>query len=336
MLVLFGGRSSEHSISCLSARNVVAALQAAGFEVLPVGIARDGSWIHDPVIVDAELPEVPADGRHVDIRMHPPGFVVDGEWQGIDVVFPVLHGPWGEDGTVQGIFETMQIPIVGSGVLASAIVMDKPTMKTLLQNAGLPVAAWRVDERADLPFPVFVKPARAGSSLGISRAENEEQYRQAIELARIHDPRVMIEAAIDDARELECGVLVGRPSRCGEVRVAKGFYDFEAKYFPGRAELTAPAHVPEEVEADIQSLALRAYDALGCEGLARVDFFLCANGDVLVNEVNTMPGFTVASLYPRMWAATGVDYQMLVTSLVRDALDRGPGLRNPGWKHPQE
>jgi D-alanine-D-alanine ligase len=329
VLVLFGGRSSEHSISCLSASNVTAALRSAGFQVIPVGISRAGAWIFDPAIGDEALPEIPATGQLVDLRFHPPGLVIDGKFQGFDVVFPVLHGPWGEDGTVQGVFETMQVPAVGSGVLASAIVMDKPTMKTLLVDAGLHVAAWRVDDRQDLQYPVFVKPARAGSSLGISRAGNDAEYHEAIERARMYDPRLIIEQAIDGVREIECGVVGNRASRCGEVRVTRGFYDFDAKYAVDGAELIVPADLPAELESRIQQLAHRAYRALGCEGLARVDFFLSSDGEVFVNEVNTMPGFTMSSLFPRMWEATGVDYQELVTSLVNDALYRGSGLRNP-------
>lgn len=332
MLVLFGGRSSEHSISCLSARNISSALRSAGYAVIPVGISRDGAWFLDPALDDGLLPAVPTSGRLVDLRFHPPGLVVDGELVEIDVVFPILHGPWGEDGTVQGVFETMQVPTVGSGVLASAAVMDKPIMKALLVDGGLDVAAWRINGRDNLPFPVFVKPARAGSSVGISRADNEEQFKIAIDLASEHDPRLIVEQAIEGAREIECGVLDGRASRCGEVRVAEGFYDFEAKYFSDRAEIIVPAELPDHVEAEIQQLAVRAYHALGCEGLARVDFFLREDGGILVNEVNTMPGFTMSSLFPRMWEATGVDYQELVTSLVEDALRRGVGLRNPSQR----
>jgi len=227
----------------------------------------------------------------------------------------------------------MHVPVVGSGVLSSAVVMDKPTMKALLRAAGLPVMEWRVDDRAHLDFPIFVKPARAGSSVGISRVTNEGEYEAACTAARAHDPRIIIEAAAASPREIECAVLAGRASRCGEIRVSEGFYDFEAKYVSNRAELIVPADIPTDVEERIQGLATAAYRALGCEGLARVDFFLLADGDVVVNEVNTMPGFTEISLFPRMWQATGIEYPELIRALVTDAMQRGPGLRNPNREH---
>ncbi len=330
--MLYGGRSSEHAISCLSARSVIRALTDGGSTVLPVGITTDGEWFLAPTDDGSDLPHVAPNNQPVDLRLAPAALIVDGQPMGFDVVFPVLHGPWGEDGSVQGLFETMGVPLVGSGVLASAAVMDKPTMKVLLANAGLPVGPWRLDDIDDLEFPVFVKPARAGSSVGISRVDDRDAYEAAVLEARRHDPRIIVEAAVTGAREIECGVIVQqhpRASRCGEIVVADGFYDFEAKYVSNAARLVVPAELPADVEERIQHLAVRAFEATGCEGLARVDFFLLADGTIMVNEVNTMPGFTDISLFPRMWAASGIDYPTLVHHLVRDALTRGAGLRNP-------
>jgi D-alanine-D-alanine ligase len=332
VLVLFGGRSSEHAISCLSARSVIRALVDGGATVLPVGITPDGRWFFDPTDDGSDLPHVAPNNRPVDLRLCPPALVLDGHPMEFDVVFPVLHGPWGEDGSVQGLFETMGVPLVGSGVLASAAVMDKPTMKVLLAEAGLPVGSWRLDDLGDLDFPVFVKPARGGSSVGISRVDDRQAYEQAVVEARRHDPRIIVEAAVTGAREIECGVIVQqtpRASRCGEIVVSDGFYDFDAKYVSHAAHLVVPADLPTDVEERIQHLAVQAFEATGCEGLARVDFFLMADGTILINEVNTMPGFTDISLFPRMWAASGIDYPTLVHHLVHDALTRGAGLRNP-------
>lgn len=290
------------------------------------------------VVVDGErLPEISSTASRVTLEQ-----ALD-----VDVVFPVLHGPWGEDGSVQGLLETMDVPFVGSGVLASGAAMDKAVMKSLLAAAGLPVGAsvtitdraWQRDPEVALRqvealgLPVFVKPCRAGSSLGISRVTDLPALTAAVTEARQHDPRVIVEAAVMQAREIECGVLVDaagepRASRCAEivVRSEHDFYDFEAKYLDDSAELIVPADVPAAWEARVQELAVRAFDALGCEGLARVDFFVQADGSVLVNEVNTMPGFTSISMFPRMWAASGVSYPDLVDALVADALRKGTGL----------
>lgn len=341
--MLLGGRSSEHAISCVSGRAIVAALDPQRYDVRVVGIRRDGLWVMADdaglgVVVDGErLPEVASTAQRVTLE----------QALAVDVAFPVLHGPWGEDGSVQGLLETMDVPFVGSGVLASGAAMDKSVMKHLLAAAGLPIGAsvtitdraWQRDAEAVLEqvgalgLPVFVKPCRAGSSLGITRVAELSQLVPAILEARRHDPRVIVEAAVVDAREIECGVLVDgsgapRASRCAEiiVRSAHAFYDFEAKYLDDSADLIVPAELPLEWEVRVQELAVRAFDALGCEGLARVDFFLRADGSLLVNEVNTMPGFTSISMFPRMWAASGVNYPDVVDSLVADALRKGTGL----------
>jgi D-alanine-D-alanine ligase len=341
--VLIGGRSSEHSISCISGRSIVSALDPARYDVSVVGIARDGRWVRAAdgglsiLAADGPLPEIAADAPAAEFH----------DCLDVDVVFPVLHGPWGEDGTIQGLLETVGVPYVGSGVLASALSMDKGFMKDTLAGAGIEVGRYVVvtDRRwcddpdrvlaevADLGFPVFVKPARAGSSLGISKVSSSADLVAAIEGARKHDPRLIVEAAVVGAREIECGVLVdadGRPhaSRCAEIIVnaRHEFYDFEAKYLDDSATLVVPADLDPATEGDIQRIAVAAFEALGCEGLARVDFFLSGAGHLVLNEANTMPGFTAISMYPRMWAASGVDYPALVDRLVADAVRKGTGL----------
>jgi D-alanine-D-alanine ligase len=341
--VVLGGRSTEHSISCISGRSIIGALDPARYEVTAVGIGRDGRWVRADdgglgFLQDlGPLPEVSADAKSADLA----------SCLEVDVVFPVLHGPWGEDGSIQGLLETMGVPYVGSGVLSSAVSMDKGFMKSALESAGLEVGRyvvitdreWNTDQPAvlarvaELGLPVFVKPARAGSSLGIVKVSSAYALGEAIESARKHDPRIIVEAAVINAREIECGVLAdpdGQPraSRCAEIVVNEGheFYDFEAKYLDDSATLIVPAELPDEVEAEARRQAIRAFDALACDGLARVDFFVTADGVVILNEVNTMPGFTSISMYPRMWAATGVEYPVLVDRLVADALRKGTAL----------
>ncbi len=350
--VIYGGRSSEHSISCISAGAIRRALDPQRYDVVPIGITRDGGWYlqrTDPNelrIIDGVLPEVLANDEPVTFHADPTK--VDPVIGVLDVVFPVLHGPYGEDGTVQGLFELAGIPYVGSGVLSSAVAMDKGYMKALFAAAGLGVGPyevitdhqWRTNEAecrsriADLGFPLFVKPARAGSSQGITKVHSVSELDAAIAEARLHDPRLVIEAGIDGVREIECAVMVdadgiARASRCAEIIVRSGheFYDFAAKYLDDAAELVVPAEIPESVETRMRELAVVAFDALGCEGLARVDFFLLPDGSVVVNEVNTMPGFTPISMFPRMWDVSGIGYAPLVDALVADALRRGTGLR---------
>ncbi len=370
--VLFGGRSSEHAISCVTAGSVLRALDPARYDVVPVGIAPDGRWVLESgdvdrlaitgadalPSVDDRRPEVslttdPGGGR---LTVHEPG-AVPRVLGAVDVVFPLLHGPFGEDGTVQGLLETAGVRYVGAGVLGSAVGMDKHYMKVLLQAAGLPVLPfvavtarrWRDDpaglraEVGALGYPVFVKPCRGGSSIGISKVRDAAELDAAVQEARRFDPKVIVEAgAGDDAREVECGVLdrldEGPPeaSLPGEIRVdaSHDFYDFAAKYLPGEhTRLEVPADLPDEVTAAVRSLSVSAFEALSCEGLARVDFFVRPDGPdgpegtVLVNEVNTMPGFTPTSMFPLMWAASGVDYPALVDRLVQLALRRPLGLR---------
>ena len=363
--LVFGGRSSEHGVSCLTAGEVARVIDSGAYEVVPVGIATDGRWVLESfdddddrlALHDGRLPLVDADRSDVVLAPDPsrrelvvgaPGEVPQVLGQ-VDVVFPLLHGPWGEDGTLQGLLEMAGVRYVGAGVLASAVGMDKPVQKALLSAAGLPVLpAVAVPARSPdlagvhkavdgLGYPVFVKPARAGSSMGISRVERDADLDAAIEEARRHDPKVLIEPGVLGARELECGVLErldgGRPepSVVGEVSLAPGsghaFYDFTAKYLDGTARIDVPADLPAQVSDQIRELAVQAFEAIGCEGLARVDFFLLPDGQVVINEVNTMPGFTATSMFPMLWKASGVDYAALVDRLLRLALGRTTGLR---------
>ncbi|KQW53568.1 D-alanine--D-alanine ligase [Nocardioides sp. Root1257] len=362
--VVFGGRSSEHAISCVTAGSVLAAIDPEQYDVVPIGIATDGRWVlesGDPERLRIEGPDrLPAvDGDRATIALAPEasstGLVVTEPSQpprtlgDVDVVFPLLHGPWGEDGTIQGMLEMAGVRYVGAGVLASAVSMDKAYMKVVLTAAGLPVLPsvtvtareWEQDpdgcrERAaTLGYPQFVKPARGGSSFGISKVHDAGELDDAIAEAIRFDPKVLVEVAAVDAREIECGVLQaldGTPetSAPAELRVGGDheFYDFAAKYLPGEhTEIDIPADLPDDIAAEIRALAVRAFDAVGCEGLARVDFFVLADGRVVVNEINTMPGFTPTSMYPQMWAASGVDYPALVDRLIRLALARDTGLR---------
>ena len=359
--VVYGGRSSEHAISCVSAGSILRNLDPERFEVVAVGITPGGSWVLTDAqpdalaITDGRLPEVtgtsgtalalPADpGRRGELLS-----LGQGAGQllaAVDVVFPVLHGPYGEDGTIQGLLELAGVPYVGAGVLASAAGMDKEFTKKLLAAEGLPIGdqvvlrphqdTVELEDRERLGLPVFVKPARGGSSIGVSRVTAWDQLPEAIAQARRHDPKVIVEAAVP-GRELECGVLEfpdGRveASTVGEIRVAgvrgneDAFYDFATKYLEDAAELDVPAKIDDDVADAVRQLAIRAFRAIDCQGLARVDFFLTENGPV-VNEINTMPGFTTISMYPRMWAASGVDYPTLLATMVETALKRGTGLR---------
>jgi D-alanine-D-alanine ligase len=362
--VVFGGRSSEHAISCVTAGSVLQAIDRTKYDVVPVGIATDGRWVlesGDPEMLQITGPDkLPAvdgerasvslarDAGATDLVVHEPSQPPQtlGE---VDVVFPLLHGPWGEDGTIQGMLEMAGVRYVGAGVLASAVSMDKAYMKIVLAAAGLPLMPsqpvtareWYRDPDGvthrigELGYPVFVKPARGGSSIGISKVHHAGELADAIEEAHRHDPKALVELSAEGAREIECGVLQaldGTPetSLPAEIRITGDheFYDFAAKYLPEeQTELDVPAKIPDDLATSVRELAARAFEAVGCEGLARVDFFVFPDGSVVVNEINTMPGFTPLSMFPRMWAATGVDYPALVDRLIQLALDRGTGLR---------
>ncbi len=363
--VVFGGRSGEHAVSCVTAASVLAALDTERYDVVAVGIATDGRWVLEDgdaarrrITSHGDLPQVDAGGDVVSLAgasgsselvVHRPGAVPStlGE---VDVVFPLLHGPWGEDGTLQGLLEMSGVRYVGAGVLASAVGMDKHYMKIVFAAQGLPVLPyavltareWTRDRAAclesvdSLGYPVFVKPCRAGSSLGISKVRGPAELETAVELAREHDPKVLVETAAQGGREIECGVLQGFGTNPPDTSVPAEivvtgdheFYDFAAKYLPEEnTGLTVPADLPDGVAHRVRDLAARAFEALSCEGLARVDFFLLPEDRLVINEINTMPGFTPLSMFPRMWAETGMDYPTLVDRLVQLALHRGTGLR---------
>ncbi|MDJ0378742.1 D-alanine--D-alanine ligase family protein [Cryobacterium sp. PH31-L1] len=353
VVLLFGGRSSEHSISCATAGGVLAALDPDRYTVIPVGITRDGAFVledNDPAkfaLNASALPVVADNGTRV--RWPESGStreltVVDAAGErslgSVDLIFPILHGPFGEDGTIQGMLDLLGLPYVGSGVLASALGMDKHFAKTVFQQAALPVAPWRTltaDDWAQAPgmgyaaleqlgLPAFVKPARAGSSVGVSRVSTPEQLAEAMTVGLAQDNKVLIESGLI-GRELEIAVLQGRPgeptraSVAGEVVVTgRDFYDFAAKYLdaPG-VDLVCPALLSAEELAEVQRLAIRAFEAIGGAGLARVDFFLTQAGWV-INEINTMPGFTSISMFPSCWLASGYTYPELIHELIAVAI----------------
>ncbi|MGW0246996.1 D-alanine--D-alanine ligase family protein [Nocardia goodfellowii] len=363
--VVFGGRSNEHEVSCRSAGSVLRNLDPEKYEAVPIGITREGSWVLGGSEVaamglpdasgTAALPSVDATGAALTLTTDPQraGQLVAlddapiAELGSVDVVFPILHGPFGEDGTLQGMLELAGVPYVGPGVLASAAGMDKEFTKKLFAAEGLPIGVQVVlrpgtktltdAEREHLGLPVFVKPARAGSSIGITKVADWDDLEAAIAFAREHDPKVIIEAGIV-GREVECAVLEFPDGRVeasvvaeilmpeADVSTAPQFYDFDTKYIDDVCEFDVPAKLDDDVSDRIRELAVQAFRALDCQGLARVDFFVTADGPVL-NEINTMPGFTSISLYPRMWEATGIDYTTLISTLIDTAIARGTGLR---------
>jgi D-alanine-D-alanine ligase len=357
VVVLFGGRSSEHSISCATAGGVLEAIDRSRYDVIPVGITRSGAFVLEedsPAkfrLDPASLPEVVDNGsrilwpssatsRALSVQDASGAVRALGD---VDVVFPILHGPFGEDGTVQGMLELVSLPYVGSGVLASALGMDKHFTKTVLAASGIDVAPWVTVTAASwaasastvtaavssLGLPLFVKPARAGSSVGVSRVTSLDELPAALEVGFAEDSRVLVESAVV-GREVECGVLGGRGGAAPRVSVAgeivmtdRAFYDFEAKYLGGAGvELVCPAALTSAELAEMQALAARAFTAIDGEGLARVDFFLTPSGSFVVNEINTMPGFTPISMFPACWIASGVSYPELITDLISQALEK--------------
>ncbi len=340
LVVLFGGQSAEHDVSCVTAKHVVAAADPARYDIDPIGITREGTWVQAEdarAAIEqgaAALPEsLAADGTVID---HEAAIVPTTSGETV-VVFPLLHGPMGEDGTVQGLLEQAGVPYVGAGVLGSAVAMDKPTAKKVLAFEGIPQARWLayrnsdldalpLDEiEAELGLPCFVKPANLGSSIGVTKAHDRNELVAALELAFSYDEWVLAEEAVD-GREIELAVLGNtdlRVSVPGEVASAAEFYDYEDKYVDGRADLIIPADLPVDVVARFQDLARRAYRALRAEGMARVDFFYEEGGrGPLLNEINTIPGFTPISMYPKLWAASGIAYDQLIDELVTLALER--------------
>jgi D-alanine-D-alanine ligase len=385
--VVFGGRGPEHPVSCMGGGNILGAIDRSRYEVIPIGITADGRWVQvadEPgrlAIADELLPSVEAaavPGAQV-VPWAGPGEPSVGELDStgasavvasapahiphlfgdVDVVWPVLHGPFGEDGTIQGLLEMAGVPYVGAGVLASAVSMDKEYMNLVFKASGLPVGPYVVvrerdwpvadapvadasnperkrvlDEIAELGWPLFVKPARGGSSIGTSKAHDLAQLHEAVELARKYDHKVLVEAAIEGA-EIEVSVLEGvdgappDTSLPGQLRVDGGeeFWDFEAKYLDAASGMTIPAPIPDSAAAEIRRLAAAAFEAVSCEGLARVDFFYTPDGQILLNEINTMPGLSAASYFQKMWEATGLQFPDLIDRLLETALKKHTGLR---------
>ncbi|MGW8950853.1 D-alanine--D-alanine ligase family protein [Streptomyces sp. NPDC055709] len=365
--VVFGGRSSEHAISVVTAGAVLRAIDRSKYDVLPIGITTDGRWAltaDEPdrmAIADRQLPSVAdlaesaeggvvlsVDPANREVVYSEPGSVPKALGE-VDVVFPMLHGPYGEDGTLQGLLELSGVPYVGSGVLASAVGQDKEYMKRVFISFGLPVGPYEVirprewvqdpsaarkkiiDFAGEHGWPLFVKPARAGSSIGITKVDDLSGLDEAVEEAQRHDPKIIVEALLR-GREIECGVLefedgprASLPAEIPPVS-AHDFYDFEAKYIDSATGLV-PAPLTDEQTAEVRRLAVDAFEAASCEGLVRADFFLTEDGEFVINEINTMPGFTPISMFPRMWQETGVGYAELVDRLIQAALRRSTGLR---------
>jgi D-alanine-D-alanine ligase len=353
--VVFGGKSGEHEVSLASARSVMAAMDKEKYEVFPIGITKSGRWLTagDPLALltdgdngaqaataaeeqpsAAERALTPSGERELI-----PGAQA-GRFPAVDVVFPVLHGTYGEDGSVQGLLELADLPYVGAGILGSTLGMDKTAMKYVLQANDLPVVDYyallrkewtsqpeqaiaAIEER--FSYPVFIKPANLGSSVGISKAHNREELRRGLDLAARFDRKLLVEAAIN-AREIECSVLGNDDpiaSVLGEVVPCNEFYDYKAKYIDGDSALIIPAELPQETTRQIQELAVRVFKAIDCAGMARVDFFLCRDtGQLYINELNTIPGFTSISMYPKLWEASGLSYPELIDRLIELAIER--------------
>lgn len=351
--VLFGGRSGEHEISLASARNVIDALSKAGHTVVPIGITRAGRWLADQQALHqltansgtgTGLPTALVNGHHANAEdgwALLPQATAEAPLPAIDVIFPVLHGPYGEDGTVQGLLEMANLPYVGAGVLASAVGMDKAVAKQIFAQAGLRQAPFQVilrkrwqrhretilDEvEAQLTYPIFVKPANLGSSIGVSKVRNRHELATAIDLAARYDRKLLVEWGVPNTREIEVSVLGNDEpivSIPGEIVPSNEFYDYAAKYLDDNSELIIPAPIDAELTQEVQTMARAAYAAVDCSGLARVDFLLNDESKTLyLNEINTLPGFTRISMYPKLWEASGIAYPELVNRLIELALER--------------
>jgi D-alanine-D-alanine ligase len=347
ILVVFGGRSGEHEVSLQSANAVMAALREAGHEVVPLGITREGRWLvgADPLraLASGDL----SASEPVTLLPEPRGSVALSRLENgrtpieaVDLVFPVLHGTFGEDGTVQGLFELASIPYAGAGVLGSALGMDKAVQKALWRGVGLPVVDWisvarrEVETRSEevldriesaLPYPVFTKPANLGSSVGVSKARTRDELCTGLETAARYDAKLLVERGVD-ARELEVGVLGNEDaiaSVVGEILPGAEFYDYRAKYLDTGSQAVIPADVPREISDEVRRIAVAAFKAVDGAGLARVDFFLeRGTGKLYLNEINTMPGFTQISMYPKLWQASGISFAELVTRIAELGLER--------------
>ncbi|NLM25326.1 MAG: D-alanine--D-alanine ligase [Firmicutes bacterium] len=327
--VIFGGRSGEHEVSLMSAKSIVSALDPERYEVITVGITKEGKWVQTDQSLALEQ------GQEISPIVPDP--TVD---KPFDVVFPVLHGTYGEDGTIQGLLELANIAYVGAGVAGSAASMDKGLMRSLFANAGLPLLNWEVFTRYQwesdpdtvlslieerLGYPCFVKPANLGSSVGINKATNREELVKALNEAAEFDRRLVVEQAANKPREIECSVLGNEQpiaSIPGEIVPGNEFYDYQDKYISEQSQLIIPARLSLELEQTIQEYAIKAYQAVDCAGMARVDFFLDVDGQIYINEINTIPGFTKISMYPKLWEATGISFSQLLDNLIELALDR--------------
>jgi D-alanine-D-alanine ligase len=342
--ILFGGKSAEHEISLLSAKNVYEAIDRTKFEPVLIGIDKTGRWFLNDASQfllnsgNPSLVKINPNGKSVALRPESDGmFSAEGSGNfDLDVVFPILHGPFGEDGTIQGFLKLADIPYVGPGVLGSAVGMDKDVMKRLFRDAGIPIGKFITikshekipsfaEIEAELGAPFFIKPANMGSSVGISKVHNEAELTAALKDAFLYDTKIIIEEFIQ-GREIECAVLGNEEpiaSLPGEILTSHDFYSYDAKYIDEKgASLEIPAKLDEVTTKRIQSLAVKVFQILCCEGLSRVDFFLKINGDIIVNEINTMPGFTKISMYPKMWEASGIGYTELITRLIELAISR--------------
>ena len=346
VLLVFGGQSAEHEVSVVSARSVYRAIDADRYEVVLAGISRTGQWVlEDGKAALLEQSEVSgASGRPVQLGAGQRDLVaLDGTPAGtgsFDVVFPLLHGPRGEDGCVQGLLELADAAYVGAGVAASAVGMDKELARAVFAHAGLRQteylvirrSAWNADRQgtledieAKLRYPLFVKPVNLGSSIGISKVHDTQSLESAIELAASYDVKIMVETSVENARELECAVLGNddpKASVIGEIIPGAEFYDYTTKYIDDRSQLIVPAELPESVSAEIQRMSADAFRSIDCAGLGRVDFLMTSSGDIFLNEINTMPGFTPISMYPRLWQASGIAYPALIDELIQLALAR--------------
>ena len=334
--IICGGKSSEHEISCVSANGILNSIDRNLFEPVLIGITKSGKWLLLPndtnfAIINGALPTVPESG--VEISITSQGLFAGGKALAIDIAFPILHGPHGEDGTIQGLFEMIAISYVGSGVLASAVSMDKSYAKPIFAAVGLKVAPGIVVTSKDfelpsnLAFPLFVKPARSGSSRGTTKVKQKSELATAVTNALEFDTKVIIEQCVV-GKEIECAVLQAdgklTVSQVGQILLSDKFefYDFQAKYLDNSMQLLVPADLPAGVEAKIQQAALTAFKAAGCEGLARIDFFYSNEGEIIINEINTLPGFTPTSVYPKLIEKSGINYQQLITKLIQTAQNR--------------
>ena len=350
--IIFGGRSGEHEVSFCSASSIIKAINKDKYAVVPIGITKGGRWI-SPQDSELALQSGKIEGKNTVILLNDSFskslVCIDNNQkldkssalEKLDVIFPVLHGPYGEDGTVQGLLELANIPYVGAGVAASAISMDKDFMRMVFQQKGLPILKWMTIKRKEwqenkekilslvqngFEYPLFVKPANLGSSVGITKVHKKEELEKAIDLASSYDRKILIERGLEEVREIECGVLGNdepRASVVGEVKPAGEFYDYDSKYTEEGTQLIIPADLPDGVSQEVQRIALRAFKAVDAAGMARVDFFVSKKENkIYLNEINTIPGFTSSSMYPRLWEASGISYPELIDRLIQLALER--------------